>query len=462
VVYLSGAGGNKATVAKAQANAESTSANTYGIVQNDIADNNNGYVVLAGIISNIDTSAFVAGTMLYLSPTTAGGYTSTKPSAPNHLVYIGVVAYQHVNQGTIQMKLQNGYELDELHNVAISSVANNDLLVYESATSLWKNKSFATLGLATLSSPTFTGDPKAPTPATGDNDTSIATTAFVKAQGYITSSALSPYLLTTTAAAVYQTISGMSAYLTTTAAAGTYLTITDAASTYQTLAGMVDYLTTASASDTYYLQSNPSGYIPDAPSDSATYGRNNGSWVAVGGGGSVNWGSIGGTLSDQTDLWTVLGGKADLTGSSFTGTQYFAGSWGQVQIGDSASGIAIYDGSYSTYVGVTSSGIHFADGTSQTTAATAGANFGDVFAMGIVKDVTWTGMGWLLTCDPINSYMNAAGGMAVVSFDGSKFEWMSGMSTTSTWTYLTSTFGSTDYVYIQCFSQKSQNPVNYV
>ena len=43
------------------------------------------------------------------------------------------------------------------------------------------------LGYATLASPTFSGDPKAPTPATGDNDTSIATTAFVKAQGYLTS-----------------------------------------------------------------------------------------------------------------------------------------------------------------------------------------------------------------------------------------------------------------------------------
>jgi hypothetical protein len=32
---------------------------------------------------------------------------------------------------------------------------------------------------AALASPTFTGDPKAPTPAAGDNDTSIATTAFV-------------------------------------------------------------------------------------------------------------------------------------------------------------------------------------------------------------------------------------------------------------------------------------------
>ncbi|WP_182422049.1 hypothetical protein [Aureimonas sp. ME7] len=35
---------------------------------------------------------------------------------------------------------------------------------------------------ATKASPTFTGDPKAPTPAPGDSDTSIATTAFVQAE----------------------------------------------------------------------------------------------------------------------------------------------------------------------------------------------------------------------------------------------------------------------------------------
>ena len=52
------------------------------------------------------------------------------------------------------------------------------------------NTDWVTLNLAAyapLASPTFTGDPQAPTPATSDNDTSIATTAFVKAQGYLTS-----------------------------------------------------------------------------------------------------------------------------------------------------------------------------------------------------------------------------------------------------------------------------------
>jgi hypothetical protein len=39
----------------------------------------------------------------------------------------------------------------------------------------------ANLGLATLASPNLSGNPTAPTAASGDNDTSIATTAFVKA-----------------------------------------------------------------------------------------------------------------------------------------------------------------------------------------------------------------------------------------------------------------------------------------
>lgn len=186
-------------------------------------------------------------------------------------------------------------------------------------------------------------------------------------------------------------------------------------------------------------------------------------WATGGGGGSVAWGSITGTLSDQTDLWTVLGGKADLTGSSFTGTQYFTGSWGQVQIGDSSSGIAIYDGSYSTYVGVTLTGVRFADGTTQTTAATAGANFGDVFGMSIVTNAYYNGSGWTVVCNPVNNYLVSAGGMAVVNFDGSIFEWMSGMSSSSSWTFNTSSaFGPYDYLYIQCLSQKSQNPINYV
>jgi hypothetical protein len=145
VVYINGASGNKPTIAKALATSDATSAQTLGIVQTNISNNSNGNVVLVGSVIDLDTSAFTEGQQLYLSGITAGAYTATKTLAPTHLVYVGVIARAHPTQGVIEVKIQNGYELDEIHDVSIVSKANNDGLFYESSTSLWKNKSIATV-----------------------------------------------------------------------------------------------------------------------------------------------------------------------------------------------------------------------------------------------------------------------------------------------------------------------------
>jgi ribosomal protein L35AE/L33A len=148
VVFISGANGNKALVSKARANAESTSARTFGLLQSNILNNGTGYCVVIGDISGLDTSTFTEGAQLYLSGTVAGEYTSTKTLAPTHLVYVGKVTRSHPTQGQIEVQIQNGYELDEIHDVAISSVANNQTLVYETSTTLWKNKSLTTAEVA--------------------------------------------------------------------------------------------------------------------------------------------------------------------------------------------------------------------------------------------------------------------------------------------------------------------------
>jgi hypothetical protein len=145
IVYISGATGNKPTVSKAIATGDSTSAQTFGMLQANIANNANGYAVCTGDLSGLDTSALTEGQQLYLSGVTAGAYTTTKSVAPIHLVYIGVVTRSHPTLGQIEVKIQNGYELDEIHDVLITSKANNDGLFYESSTSLWKNKSIATV-----------------------------------------------------------------------------------------------------------------------------------------------------------------------------------------------------------------------------------------------------------------------------------------------------------------------------
>ena len=145
VVYINGVSGNTALLAKAIASGDSTSAQTLGVVEFDIANNQSGVVVLVGSVANLDTSSFTEGVQLYLSGTTAGAYTSTKILAPTHLVYVGIVTRAHPTQGTIEVKIQNGYELDELHDVQISSPANKDILYRDSATSLWKHASIASV-----------------------------------------------------------------------------------------------------------------------------------------------------------------------------------------------------------------------------------------------------------------------------------------------------------------------------
>ena len=139
VVYISGASGNRPLITLAQANSELTSSKTFAITKQSILHNATGYVVTSGELININTNGYFEGDLLWLSPTVPGGLTTTKPSAPNHAVFCGYVVRKHPTEGIIEVKIQNGFELQELHNVAISSVNNGDILQYESATSLWKN-----------------------------------------------------------------------------------------------------------------------------------------------------------------------------------------------------------------------------------------------------------------------------------------------------------------------------------
>ncbi|CAB5194422.1 Intramolecular chaperone auto-processing domain containing protein, partial [uncultured Caudovirales phage] len=148
IVYINGGQGNLPTVTKALASADTTSAQTYGVVQTDITNMNNGYVIAFGSLGDLDTQAYAAGTQLYLSGTTAGAWTSTKPYAPIHLVYVAVVTRSHPTQGVVEVRIQNGYEMDELHDVSAQSPSNGDILQYVSSTSLWTKTAGTTSAIA--------------------------------------------------------------------------------------------------------------------------------------------------------------------------------------------------------------------------------------------------------------------------------------------------------------------------
>ena len=147
-VYISGATGQIPTVSKALATGDSTSAQTLGVITADISNNSNGYVTIIGLVSNLDTSAYTDGAQLYLRAATAGTLTATKPYAPQHLVYVAVVAHAHPTQGKLLVKVQNGYELDELHNVSAQSPTTGQTIVWNGTTSLWeKNTVSLTAGV---------------------------------------------------------------------------------------------------------------------------------------------------------------------------------------------------------------------------------------------------------------------------------------------------------------------------
>ena len=124
-------------VTTASFDAEYSAASTLGVSMASMDDNNHGYVLLQGVLEGIDTSAYSAGEMLYLS--SSGDITNVVPVTPNHEVRIGQVLRVNANSGSIFVRVQNGYEIEELHNVLVQNTSSGDLLVYNDSAGYWEN-----------------------------------------------------------------------------------------------------------------------------------------------------------------------------------------------------------------------------------------------------------------------------------------------------------------------------------
>lgn len=170
VVYITGASGANVIIGLAQANDEATSSRTIGICKQNLATNGFGYVVTEGNLTGISVAAngAVEGDPVFLSPTTPGGMVfglANKPSAPNHMVYLGVIkTISGLNVTAIYVKVQNGFELDELHDVAISSPVSGQSL-FRNGSNLWVNRAIVSADVSDASK-----DPVANTVAKRDAD----------------------------------------------------------------------------------------------------------------------------------------------------------------------------------------------------------------------------------------------------------------------------------------------------
>jgi len=143
-VYVTSADGTNMIVGLASNASESTSSKTMGLLNATVSTNGFADVITEGLLSGLDTSTAVVGNPVWLG--TGGNLIyglANKPYAPAHLVFIGIVTRVNANNGEIFVKVQNGFELDEIHDVDLKTTTpiNGHLLGYNGT--LWVNKTIA-------------------------------------------------------------------------------------------------------------------------------------------------------------------------------------------------------------------------------------------------------------------------------------------------------------------------------
>lgn len=101
-VYISGAtGANLPNISLARADVVAT-ARCIGLATHDIENNSNGYVTTLGTVGSLDTSGFSAGDALFLSTSSAGTLTATRPTT-GFAVVVGYCLVSNVTIGEIKV-----------------------------------------------------------------------------------------------------------------------------------------------------------------------------------------------------------------------------------------------------------------------------------------------------------------------------------------------------------------------
>ena len=118
-----------------------------GVAAETIALNGFGLIQISGVLRGFNTTGSSVGEVwadgdpLYYNPAYVGSMTKVKPSAPNQKSYIGeVINAGSGGSGSMSIRIVPGTVLGGTDsNVQITSVANNDVLVYDSVDGRWEN-----------------------------------------------------------------------------------------------------------------------------------------------------------------------------------------------------------------------------------------------------------------------------------------------------------------------------------
>jgi hypothetical protein len=137
VVRITGSVGDNPLIGVASLLTEGQSANTLGIAAENIPNDSFGLVITEGVLIGVNTSGMTAGQLIFLGEN--GTFTTSYPVSPNHGVRLGEVLRVQQNQGSIYVRVDNGAELGESHDVydTTTNSSYGDLLVKSG--SVWVN-----------------------------------------------------------------------------------------------------------------------------------------------------------------------------------------------------------------------------------------------------------------------------------------------------------------------------------
>jgi hypothetical protein len=135
VVIISGSVGDNPLVRLADYTTERMSAYTVGFTYESIANGGQGRILTEGRLVGIDTTGYTGGDLLYLGA--SGSFTNVVPVAPLHAVRLGQILRVQQNNGVIDVRIDNGYEIDELHDVRITNPTAGQVLTRSG--SVWTN-----------------------------------------------------------------------------------------------------------------------------------------------------------------------------------------------------------------------------------------------------------------------------------------------------------------------------------
>ena len=122
-----------------------------GIVEENLSTGDFTNVVAFGTVTGLNTSAFNEGDILWVSNSTAGALTATKPTAPAHQIQMAAVTRDSATVGTILIRINFGSHLSDIHDVYIPTTpTDGQVLTWDNSNSRWNAESVPAGGISNV------------------------------------------------------------------------------------------------------------------------------------------------------------------------------------------------------------------------------------------------------------------------------------------------------------------------